>query len=200
MDIIYILDLIGTFAFAVSGTISGTEKKLDLFGGAVIAFVTAIGGGTLRDLLIGSRPVHWITDLNYSYAIFLAIILSYLLKASILKYKKTMFLFDAIGIGIFTIIGVQKTLSFGLMPIIAIMMGTISAVFGGVIRDILCNRIPSILRKEIYATACVIGAILFLILDCFLLNMNVTISITILTIIVIRIFAIKKGWSLPVLY
>lgn len=199
MDIIYILDLMGTFAFAVSGMITATEKKLDLFGGAVIAFVTAIGGGTIRDLLIGSRPVHWITDLNYSYAIFLAIIVSYFFKPSILKHKKTMFLFDAIGIGIFTIMGVQKTLSLGLLPIIAIMMGTISAVFGGVIRDILCNRIPSILRKEIYATACVIGAILFLILDSFLLNMHVIILMTIITIIVIRICAIKKGWSLPVL-
>ena len=150
-QLIYILDLTGTFVFAISGTLTAINKKFDIFGAAVIAFVTAVGGGTIRDLLIGSQPVGWMRDLNYLVVIAAAVPISLLFRHYILKLRRTMFLFDTIGIGLFTILGLQKTLSFGLAPVVALMMGIVSAVFGGVVRDILCNEVPLIFRKEIYA-------------------------------------------------
>ncbi len=199
MDIIYLLDLIGTLVFAISGTLTATSKKFDIFGAAVIAFVTAVGGGTLRDLLIGSTPVGWMLDLNYLLMIGLAILLSLFFRQFIQKLRRTLFIFDTIGIGLFTILGLQKTLVLGISPIVAVMMGTVSAVFGGVIRDILCNEVPLIFRKEIYATACISGACLFLLLQKLSLAYSWTVLITVSFIIILRIFSVKKKWSLPVL-
>ena len=197
MELIYAIDIAGTFVFAVSGVLTASEKKFDLFGAAIIALVTAVGGGTIRDLLIGSQPVGWMRDLNYLAAIGLAIPASFFFKKYILRLRRTMFLFDTIGIGLFTILGLQKTLAVGLSPVVAVMMGTTSAVFGGVVRDILCNEVPLIFRKEIYATACMAGAVLYLILKYFGLEYHVNICLTVLFIIVIRILAVKKSWSLP---
>lgn len=199
MDFIYAIDLIGTFVFAISGTLTAAEKKFDLFGAAIIALVTAVGGGTIRDLLIGSQPVGWMQNPHYLALIGLAVPVSFFLKKYILKLRRTMFLFDTIGIGLFTILGLQKTLAFGLSPVIAVMMGTVSAVFGGVLRDILCNEIPLIFRQEIYATACLAGAILFLILKKAGLDSDLNMLLTILLIIVIRTLAVKRHWRMPVM-
>lgn len=197
MDFIYILNIIGTFVFAISGALTASSKKMDAFGSAVIAFITALGGGTLRDLLIGSQPVSWMLDTNYLYTVIAALIFSYLFKPRIEKLRKTMFLFDTIGIGLFTVLGVEKTLSFGLDPAIAVMMGTVSAVFGGVLRDILANRVPLIFRKEIYATACLVGAGMYLLLNTTALPVNWNIFICVAIVMVIRILAVKKQWGLP---
>lgn len=199
MDIIYTLDLIGTFVFAISGTLTASEKKFDLFGAFVIAFVTAVGGGTMRDILIGSHPVGWMKDLNYLYLIALTVPISFFFRQHIVKLRKTMFLFDSIGIGLFTILGFQKTIDLGLSPFVAVMMGTVSAVFGGVLRDTLCNEIPLIFRKEIYAMACVLGASLFFTLDYYLPYHNLNIAITVGCIIVLRVLAVKRNWTLPVI-
>lgn len=199
MTIIYILDLIGTFVFALSGMLAAANKQFDVFGASVIAFVTAVGGGTLRDVLIGAQPVGWMKDLNYLAVIGLAVPVSYFFRPFIARLRKTMFLFDTIGIGLFTILGLQKTLDFGLHPVVAIMMGTVSAVFGGVIRDLLSNQVPLIFRKEIYATACIMGGILYLILTSFQLDYNIKVIGTVVFIIVIRIFAVTKHWSLPLI-
>lgn len=197
MDVIYYFDLIGTFVFAISGVLTASDKKFDVFGASVIAFVTAIGGGTLRDLLIASYPIAWIKDLNYLYIIIAAVFVSIIFKRYIIKLRKTLFLFDTIGIGVFTIIGVQKSLDLGISPIIAIMMGTISAVFGGVIRDILTNESPLIFRKEIYATPSILGGIIYF----FLLKTNIDLMlislITALLIISVRLLAVSRRWSLP---
>lgn len=197
MNIIYYFDLIGTFVFAISGVLTASTKKFDVFGASVIAFVTAIGGGTIRDILIGSYPVGWINDLNYLYIIIGAIISSVIFKKYIIKLRKTLFLFDTIGIGVFTIIGVQKSLDLNISPIIAIMMGTISAVFGGVIRDILCNETPLVFRKEIYATPCLVGGTLYLLLSHINIDLGFVTLLTALFIIGIRLVAVKKAWSLP---
>ena len=170
---------------------------MDVFGAAVIAFVTAVGGGTIRDVLIGSQPVGWMKDLNYLMIIVVAVPFSYLFRRYIQKLRKTMFLFDTIGIGLFTILGLQKTLSFGLSPVIGIMMGTVSAVFGGVVRDILLNEVPLIFRKEIYATACIAGGVLFVGLQALSVPYNYRVFITVTFIIVIRVLAVRKKWSLP---
>lgn len=199
MDIIYSLDLIGTFVFAISGTLTASAKKFDLFGAFVIALVTAVGGGSIRDVLIGSHPVGWMKDLNYLYLIMITVPISYFFRQYIRKLRKTMFLFDTIGIGLFTILGYQKTIDLGLSPVIAIMMGTVSAVFGGVVRDTLCNEVPLIFRKEIYAMACVLGALLFFVLNQFLPYRQLNMGITIAFIILIRVLAVKRNWGLPVI-
>lgn len=199
MEIIYLLDLIGTLVFAISGTLTAASKRFDVFGAGVIAFVTAVGGGTIRDLLIGSTPVGWMLDLNYILMIGAAIPLSYFFRALIQKLRRTLFLFDTIGISLFTILGLQKTLEFGISPLIAVMMGTVSAVFGGVVRDILCNEVPLIFRKEVYATACIMGACLFLLLRHFGLDYYWNVGLTVVFIFVLRTLAVRRMWSLPVL-
>ncbi len=197
INIPYTLELTGTFVFAISGALTAAEKKFDVFGAAIIAFVTAVGGGTIRDLLINSHPVGWMNDLNHLYLIGSGVVVSFFFKDLLQRVRKTLFLFDAIGIGLFTILGLQKTLDHGLDPLIAIMMGTVSAVFGGVVRDVLCNEIPLIFRKEIYATACMAGAILYFILS-EITGIQAATFISIAFIIVIRILAVKRNWSLPV--
>ena len=148
MDLIYILDITGTFAFAISGALFASDKKFDLFGVIIIAFVTAVGGGMLRDILMDAHPINWIGDLNYVWTILIAVIFTMLFKSKIAPLSKTMFLFDTIGIGVFTLIGVQKGFSYGLHPFAAIIMGMISSVFGGVLRDVLTNQIPLIFSKR----------------------------------------------------
>ncbi len=195
-EILIYIDYLGTLVFAISGVLIGVEKKFDLFGVLILGFVTAIGGGTIRDLLIGVRPVSWMENENYLYLIFIAIPIVYFFKNTIVKWRKSVFIFDTIGIGLFTILGVQKTLSVGLSPVIAVLMGVVSAVFGGVLRDVLANEIPLIFRKEIYAFACLIGAISFVISDYFLWH-NLSIFISISVVIIVRLLAIRLKWELP---
>ncbi|MBL4708633.1 MAG: trimeric intracellular cation channel family protein [Flavobacteriales bacterium] len=189
-EVLNIIDLIGTLVFAISGAMAASSKKLDLFGAAFIAFVTAVGGGTIRDLLLGATPVGWMNDTIYIYVILCGVGITFLFKAWVRKLRKTLFLFDTIGIGVFTILGLSKALILEVPPIIAVIMGMFSAVLGGVIRDILINEIPLIFRKEIYAMACVAGGTLFILLrNTIPFEWNV--SVTILTIIAIRIVVIK---------
>lgn len=197
MSLIYSLDLIGTFVFAISGTLAAAEKKFDIFGAGVLAFVTAVGGGTIRDVLIGNTPVGWMKDLNYLLCIVLAIPASYFFRQYIQKLRRTMFLFDTIGIGLFTVLGLKTTLAIGLSPIIAVMMGTVSAVFGGVVRDVLSREVPLIFRKEIYATACLVGGIVYLLILKTGLPEDWVIFITVIVVIGIRSLAVKKSLSLP---
>ena len=197
MDLIYILDILGTFAFAISGALVASDKKFDLFGVIIIAFVTAVGGGMLRDVLIDAHPINWIGDLNYLYTILLAVIITFLFKSKILPLSKTMFLFDTVGIGVFTLLGLKKGLSFDLHPFIALIMGMISAVFGGVLRDVLTNKVPLIFEKEIYASACLAGGITYLILNSFNISENVIFVLSAAVIVVIRVIAVKFHLQLP---
>lgn len=196
---IYLIDIIGTFVFAISGALAASEKRFDIFGAGILALVTAVGGGTLRDVLIGSTPVGWMQDLNYLAVIVAAVMLSFFFKRHILKLRRTMFLFDTIGIGLFTILGLQKTLGVGLSPVIAILMGAVSAVFGGVLRDVLSNEVPLIFRKEIYATACLAGGVVFVLLQWIWHAPVVNMLLAIGLIITIRTLAVYKHWSLPVI-
>jgi len=194
---IYFFDLFGTFVFAISGILAAVERKFDLVGATIMGFVTAVGGGTLRDVLIGETPVGWMQDLNYLFVIFSALPICYFFRKRILKLHKGVFLFDTIGIGLFTILGLQKTLNLGISPIVAILMGIVSAVFGGVIRDVLSNEVPLIFRKEIYATACLIGALVFLPLEWYFPAAFANILISIAVVIVIRYLAVRRKWELP---
>ena len=197
MELIYVLDILGTFAFAISGALVASDKKFDLFGVIIIAFITSVGGGMLRDVLIDAHPINWIGDLNYLYTIFLAVVFTFLFKSKIAYLSKTMFLFDTIGISVFTLLGLEKGLSFNLHPIIALIMGMISAVFGGVLRDVLTNKIPLIFEKEIYASACLAGGITYLLLNYFNVPVNLIFIISSSVIVLIRIIAVKFHLQLP---
>ena len=195
-DWIYILNLAGVFVFAISGTLTAIDSDFDVVGAIIIGFITALGGGTLRDILIGETPVGWMQDALSLYAIVAAVLCSYLFKKSILKLRKGMFIFDTIGLGLFTILGLQKTLELGLSPLIAVIMGVVSAVFGGVIRDVLSNIVPLIFRTEIYASACVAGALVFLVLDGLRLPLELSMVVSMVVVFLIRYFAVRRKWAL----
>ncbi len=192
-----ILDILGTTAFAISGALSAMNRRLDLFGIFIIAFVTSIGGGTVRDALIGSTPVSWMQNPLVMYLIGAVTALSIIFRNKLDYLKKSLFLFDTIGLGIFTITGVETGIRAGLEPIVSIALGTMTGCFGGVIRDILCNEIPVIFRKEIYATASIAGGICFMILYMFNINENLIYTSTTLFIIIIRLLVVKYKISLP---
>jgi uncharacterized membrane protein YeiH len=196
----YILDILGTVSFAISGVLIAMNKRMDAFGVLIIAFVTAIGGGTLRDVLIGETPVNWMQDMTYGYVILASTFLTILFKSKIDYLRTSLFLFDTIGIGLYTIVGVEKGINAGLNPLICIALGTISACFGGVIRDILCNEIPVIFRKEVYATACILGGVAYFLLKLLPLESNLIFIIAGLVVILVRIIAVKFKISLPSLY
>jgi len=200
MTLFIALDILGTIAFAISGALVAMRKKFDPFGVFIISFVTAVGGGTLRDVLIGQNPVGWMNNLQYVYAIIFSTIIAILFRGKLKHLNKSLFLFDTIGLGIFTIVGTEIGVNANFHPIISIALGTISASFGGVIRDILCNEIPVIFRKEIYATACIFGAIAFIILRKFNLDDSIVYIFTTLIVISIRLIAVKFHLSLPTFY
>ncbi|WP_417289586.1 trimeric intracellular cation channel family protein [Corallibacter sp.] len=196
----YTIDILGTIAFAISGVLVAFSKRMDPFGILIIAFVTAVGGGTLRDVLIGETPVTWMKNMTYVYVILASTIFAVLFRRKLDYLRTSLLLFDTIGIGLYTIVGVEKGLNAELHPIICIALGTMSACFGGVIRDILCNEIPVIFRKEIYATACIIGGLSYFILRKFPLDYNVVFIISGIVVIVIRLLAVRFKISLPSLY
>jgi len=199
MDFIYVFELLGTFVFAISGMASAAEKKFDLFGGAVIGWATAVGGGTIRDLLIGRLPVGWMRDTNFLFAILAAIPVVYFFRKTILRFPRTFLWFDSLGIGLFTVLGLEKTLALGLDPAIAVVMGAVSATFGGVLRDLLCNEVPQVFRREteLYATVCLLGGLLYVLLGTFQLDFRWKMSITIVVVFGLRQLSVRYGWRLP---
>jgi uncharacterized membrane protein YeiH len=197
MNVLYTLDILGTFAFAISGALVASKKRFDLFGIVIIAFVTAVGGGILRDVMINYYPINWIGDLNYIWTILLAVLFTFLFKSKIEPLRKTMFLFDTTGIAVFTLLGTEKCLNYGLHPFVAIIMGVVSAVMGGVIRDVLTQKTPLIFKKEIYALACFIGAFVFLGLKSLNIPLNLQYVFTIVTVMSIRLIAVKYQLELP---
>ncbi|WP_338358272.1 trimeric intracellular cation channel family protein [Yeosuana marina] len=196
----YTIDILGTIAFAISGVLVAFNKRMDLFGVLIIAFVTAVGGGTLRDLLIGEAPVTWMKDMTYSYVVMASAIFAIIFRSKINYLRTSLFLFDTIGIGLYTLVGIEKGLSAGLHPIICIALGTMTASFGGVIRDILCNEIPVIFRKEIYATACIAGGVVYFLLIKLPIDSNIVFIISGIVVIVIRLLAVKFKIRLPNIY
>ncbi|MGI9547815.1 MAG: trimeric intracellular cation channel family protein [Flavobacteriaceae bacterium] len=196
----FICDLLGVVAFAISGVLVAMDKKLDLFGVFTIAFVTAIGGGSLRDMLIGDTPVVWMREIAYSITIVGAVIFAILFQSRLKYLRRSLFLFDTIGIGLYTMVGIDKGLDFGLRPFLCIALGVMTASFGGILRDILCNEIPVIFRKEIYATACITGGVLYLILLNTSMAEHYAYALGIIMVIGIRILAVRFKITLPNIY
>ena len=199
MSLFLIIDILGTVSFAISGVLTALKKRMDLFGIFIIAFVTAVGGGTLRDVLIDA-PITWMSDLTFVYLIMLAAVIAILFRKKLNYLRKSLFLFDTIGIALYTIVGVEKGISAGYPPLICVALGTMSACFGGVIRDILCNEIPIIFRKEIYATACILGGGMYFLLLKSSLSSDLVVILSGATVITIRILAVRFNISLPSVY
>ena len=191
------IDILGTFAFAVSGAFSAMERKLDPFGTLIISFVTAIGGGTIRDLLVGNLPVNWLNNEITILIIFVSAVLTMLFGSYLKQLNMALFIFDALGLGLFTIIGLEIGIRHGFGGTVCIALGTISACFGGVLRDVLLNKVPLIFQKEIYALACIIGGTLYYILYHTDIDNNISGVGCILTIFFIRLIAVRFKLSLP---
>lgn len=200
MSVFDLLDYIGTAVFAISGALAAMRHKFDTFGVLILASVTAIGGGSLRDVLIGNTPVNWMIHWEYLIIIFCATLIAMLFRKRLSYFRKTMFLFDAIGLGIFTIIGVEIGLNADLHPLICIMLGTLSASFGGVLRDMLANEVPLIFHKEVYASLSIIGGVVFYGLLQTSLPININYVITSSLVVVLRILAVRFHWVLPKMY
>lgn len=199
MNLYLTIDILGTIAFSISGVLTAMHKRLDLFGIFIIAFVTAVGGGTLRDVLL-KVEITWMHQMTYIYVIFSAAVIAIIFRKKLNYVRKSLFLFDTIGIALYTLVGIEKGLQMDLHPIICIALGTMSACFGGVIRDILCNEIPIIFRKEIYATACILGGIFYFLLNIFPLDPNWIVVISGSIVITVRLLAVKFKLSLPTVY
>ncbi len=195
-NLFIILDQVGVFTFAISGARLALAKKLDPFGALVLAGVTAIGGGSLRDVLL-NRPVFWLTDTTTLITILGGFIFTLVLRKRIVTIKRPLFIFDTIGLGVFVVTGLTIALEANLGPVQAILLGTISAVSGGVIRDTLSNEIPLIFRKEMYATACIIGGIFYLSAGYFVTTGWIVWIATMLVVITFRVLSIKSGFSYP---
>lgn len=194
----YVFELLGTGFFAISGALRATDRaRPDWFGVTFIGFVTAIGGGSLRDMLLGSYPLVWVSDPWFLYAIFIGIVVARIGYARLLALRRTRLLFDTLGIAMFTILGTEKAIALGVAPLVAAMMGMFSAVMGGVIRDVLTHREPVIFSKEIYATACITGALVYVLLDQCGLQREVNFCVSGTVIAGIRIAALKLKLSLP---
>ena len=193
-----LIELTGTFAFAISGIRLASGKQIDWFGAYLIGLVTAIGGGTVRDLLLGVTPF-WVLDSSYFLTTGVALLATLFLKDKIFKWRITLFLFDAIGLGLFTIVGITKSMEMNLPFWVCIAMGTITGSIGGVIRDVLLNEVPLLLRKDIYALACVAGGLVYFACVYFNLATNLTEIIAAFVVIFIRVIAIKFHIHLPVL-
>ncbi|MFC4633199.1 trimeric intracellular cation channel family protein [Dokdonia ponticola] len=200
MEIITLIDILGTISFAISGVLTAMNKRMDAFGILIIALITSIGGGTLRDVLIGKTPVTWMQDQVFPTVIFITAVFAVLFRSKLKYFRRSLFLFDTIGIGLYTVTGVQVSLAFGLDPLICVILGTVSACFGGVLRDILCNEIPIIFHKEIYATACIAGAAAYLVFIEFTMTQTLAMILSGAIIITIRILAVVFHWQLPRLY
>ena len=199
MSLLLILDILGTISFSISGVLIALRKRMDPFGILIIAFVTAVGGGTLRDVLI-DFPVTWMRNLTFVYVIMGASIFAVIFRKRLGYIRRSLFLFDTIGIALYTVVGIEKGIAAEFAPIICIALGTMSACFGGVIRDILCNEIPVIFRKEIYATACITGGLVYFILLKTPLQEGFVVVIAGLSVILIRLLAVIFKLSLPSIY
>lgn len=191
-----LLDLLGTFAFAISGIRLASGKQIDWFGAYIIGLVTAIGGGTLRDLLLDVTPF-WMLDGKYFLTTGVALIATLLFKDKLFKWGSTLFLFDTIGLGLFTIVGITKSIDAGLPFWVCIIMGTITGSVGGIVRDVLLNEVPLIFRKDIYALACVAGGGVYFLCSYFHLPTGITETIAALTVIAFRLIAVKYHLHLP---
>ena len=197
---IEIIIILSTLAFAISATSSAMRKRLDIFGIIIIAFVGSVGGGTLRDILIGNTPVSWLKNTTTINTVVIGIVLTLIASKLLKKINYTLFIFDAIGLGLSTIVGVQQGMDMHFVPGVCVALGAVTGCFGGVIRDILLTEIPLIFRKEIYASVSVAGGIIFYAFTYFNFNEKFSQLFCIIFIVGVRIIVVHFKLSLPSVY
>jgi len=198
MKLLDIITYIGIFSFAIAGALKARTHRMDIFGAIVLAFITSYGGGTLRDLLIGRSPVNWINDNIALVLVFLATGITFFFQLNFRLFRKMIFYTDALGLGLFTVVGIEVSNHYGINDFYAVVMGVITATFGGLIADIFCNAVPNLLKRgELYATVCAIGGVCYVLLRRFELNHDINLIICVLIIAGIRIYSKRKRLMLP---
>ncbi|MCC6346578.1 MAG: trimeric intracellular cation channel family protein [Nitrospirales bacterium] len=198
LPVIYLLDLFGVAVFAVSGSLSAGQKRMDLFGVVVVALATALGGGTLRDVILGAHPVFWVADTLYLFVAAGASLVTFVLARFCDFQGRLLKTADAFGLALFTVIGTQKALHLGIAPEVSAIMGVMTGVAGGIIRDMLSGEIPLILRAEIYATASLCGALTLVVLSLLHLPVWMSVIISMLVTLCLRLAALHWRLALPV--
>jgi uncharacterized membrane protein YeiH len=191
------LEMSAVAVCAITGALEAGRRQMDLFGASVVAFATAVGGGTLRDLLLGLFPVFWIEEPYFLYGALVSVIATYLIARRTRISAGAFLIPDAAGVALFTIIGEQKALAFHSGVPIAVVMGVVTGVFGGIIRDVLCNEVPVVFRGELYATAALSGALLFAFLERAGVNPAFSLSTSVLVIFLVRVAALRWRIGLP---
>ena len=194
-----IIEFIGTMAFAISGIRLASAKRFDLFGALIVGMATAVGGGTLRDIMLGITPF-WLTNKIYIICCIISLLWVMAFRKYMIRQNNTWFIFDSIGLALFNVIGIEKTLNMDYPYWTAIVMGCITGAGGGVIRDVFLNEVPLIFRKEIYAVACILGGVVYVTCHAaFGMNAELNALFSSVVVIVIRVLAVKYQWHLPVL-
>lgn len=198
MTLLQIISYTGTFVFALTGALKARKFDMDIFGGLVVAFATAYGGGTVRDLLLGIKPVNWVNDYFALALVVAGTIITFLAKQGVNKFSKTIFFSDALGIGLFTATGIEVAQRNGVNDVYALIMGVITATFGGLVADIFCNAVPNLFKRgELYATACAAGGSIYLLLQNTALPKDVNLVICVVLVLAIRIFSKRNRLTLP---
>ena len=198
IEFVDIIEFFGTLAFAISGIRLASAKSVDWFGAFVVGFVTATGGGTLRDLLLGVTPF-WMLSSVYVWCTIIALLLVICFPQKLIRLNNTFLWFDSIGLGLFVVVGTEKAMSLGYPFWVVVIMATITGVVGGMIRDILINEIPAIFRQEWYALACIFGVIIYYILTAVGLDSKIVQISTAASVFVIRLVATRYRLGLPTL-
>ena len=198
MNLIQLILYTGIFVFAITGALTARTHQMDVFGAAVIAFATAYGGGTIRDLLIGARPVNWVNDYLALALVIAAVIIVSFFKTNQIQFRKTIFFTDAIGLGMFTATGIERSFLYEINDGYAVMMGVITATFGGLLADILCGEKPDLLKRgELYATACAIGGVIYILVKKAGIPYNAGLFICVISVVTVRILSKWKRLRLP---
>jgi len=195
---LFIIEVLGTCAFAISGIRLAAGKRFDWFGAYVVGLVTAIGGGTLRDMLL-NLPVFWMLSPMYLAVTGLSLLAVICFRRALVGGMRTIFIFDAIGLALFVVVGIEKTLAAGWPMWVAVVMGIVTGSFGGVTRDILINEEPLFFRKDIYATACLAGGVAYWLLWLVPMPAWIPQMTCAVTVVGLRVAAVVFGWSLPIL-
>ena len=195
--LIYLFDMVGVIACAIAGTLLAQHKGFDIAGCILVSMANAIGGGTLRDMMLNRHPLFWMTDLNYIIVITITSLILQIFFHLYHKIDTAVKFFDAIGLAAFSVIGLKVAISQGVAPVIAILMGVCTAIVGGLIRDIICNEIPLVLQKEIYITASVIGSCCYFLMASLGIDAGVNDLLTLGIIFFVRVLALIFDWHLP---
>ena len=198
LSFVYSLEMLGTAAFAVSGALAASRKRMDIFGFCVLALMPAVGGGTIRDIIIDRVPVFWVSDNRYvAVALIAALVVFFFPHRRPGSRRQVLIWADALGLALFAALGTEICLQHDTGPLVAVMLGVTTAVTGGMIRDIICNEIPLILSREIYATAAFAASLAYILADRLALGDNLALTIGVVTGFSVRGLAIVYNWSLP---